>query len=71
MCLFNCIEWLREQLQQWQETAELATKLQDGLDLNSSVEDSGASHSCSEDDSDAPDLQELPESSGRVSWAVG
>eukprot|EP00878_Enallax_costatus_P008527 GHUV01008915.1.p1 GENE.GHUV01008915.1~~GHUV01008915.1.p1 ORF type:complete len:325 (+),score=92.08 GHUV01008915.1:304-1278(+) len=67
VCLFNCIEWLREQLQQWQDAAAaaIAEELQSGLDLNHSEGSSDGPHSSSEDESDASELQQLPESSGR------
>lgn len=67
MCLFNCIEWLREQLQQWQDAAAAATvavALQHSLDLHSS--NSGSSDGDYSDECDA-DLQHLPELSERVS----
>jgi hypothetical protein len=60
VCLFDCIEWLREQLQQWQDqaAAEL-TEAAERLGLGSSDDDDAAE---SDEDWD-PELQQLPEAS--------
>lgn len=64
VCLFDCIEWLREQLQQWQDeaaAAELAAAAEQQLGVGSSDgDDDGASED--DDDLDAA-LQHLPEAS--------
>jgi hypothetical protein len=70
VCLFDCIEWLREQLQQWQDeaaAADLAASTQQ-LGLSSSRHGSSGGSSDDEDymgdDYDLePHLRNLPESS--------
>jgi hypothetical protein len=71
--LFTQVEWLREQLQQWQDEAEqqqLAAALQASLALDDGSSGSGseaAGDSGMEDDVD-DSLRDLPESSERVSF---
>lgn len=77
VCLFNCIEWLREQLQQWQDAAAAAAlaadlqdnaALHDGHEPEASNEEDGAAYSDDYDDGELDtELQHLPESQGRVS----
>lgn len=70
VCLFDCIEWLREQLQQWQDeaaAADLAGSVGQ-LALSSSRAGSNAGSSDAEEwppDGEEwdPDLQHLPEAS--------
>lgn len=68
--MFNCIEWLREQLQQWQDQAEAQA-----AQLAAAVQDRLAVGSSSQEDSDEEDeldesLHALPESAGRVGFPV-
>lgn len=65
VCLFDCIEWLREQLQQWQDDAAAAEALAasaEQLGVSSSRQDSsdGEWHS---DEEWGLELQQLPEAS--------
>lgn len=67
VCLFDCIEWLREQLQQWQDDAAAvalaaAAEQQLGLGLSSSRQGSSEGDWDSEEEWD-PELQQLPEAS--------
>lgn len=61
MCLFDCIEWLREQLQQWQDQAQAAELAVSAEQLGLGSSDEGDAGGSDEDwDSE---LQQLPEAS--------
>ncbi len=70
-CLFNCIELLREQLHQWQDTAAaaVAVDILEGLAVGSSScssSEAGGDHE-HEDETSHTGLEHLPEASQRVS----
>jgi hypothetical protein len=68
VCLFNCIEVLREQLQNWQDQAEAAaaTELAAAVADHLILDDGTGSNKGSGDEELDEELQQLPESSGRV-----
>jgi hypothetical protein len=71
VCLFTQIEWLREQLQQWQEAAAEQQQLAEALQASLAVAGSSSDSDAGSDGADFEDLDDslhdLPESSGRVS----
>jgi hypothetical protein len=71
VCLFTQIEWLREQLQQWQEAAAEQQQLAEALQASLAVAGSSSSSEAGDDSADFDDLDDslhdLPECSQRVS----